>query len=94
MIDSRTEAIVNAKMRAASLQAACKWMPQENFFPNMVGFIGVVFGPEIAAEILTIFEMARQEHEEMLDNMARDPKGAFSAFKEGVENWSRRDGQA
>lgn len=94
MIDDRTEAIVNAKMRAASLQAACKWMPQENFFPNMVGFIGIVFGPEIAAEIVTIFEIARQEHEEMLDSMARDPKGAARAINEGVQNWARRKGAA
>jgi hypothetical protein len=93
-MSDRTKAIVAAQVHAAELQAACKWMPPENFFPNMVGHIGIVFGPELAAQIVTIFEMARQEHEEMLDGMMRDPKGAAKAFTAGLENYIRKRGAA
>ena len=85
--DARTEAIIAAQVRAAELQQACKWMPQENFFPVMIGHMGLVFGPKLAADVVTMFEITRQEHEEMMDAMMRDPVGAGRAIQQGMVNW-------
>ena len=87
---SRTSKIVSVQTKAASLQKACKWMPAENFFANMIGHMAMVYGPEFAAQIVTVFEMASQDHEEMMDSTASDPKAASAAFREGVKRWADR----
>jgi hypothetical protein len=88
----RTKEIVRVQVAAAELQRRATLMPVENFFPHMIGHMGIVYGPEFAAQVLTIFECVKNDHDEMIDGMMREPKRAAAAFQEGVDNWLRKRG--
>lgn len=88
-MNDRVAKIVAAQTAAAKLQAACKWCPGENFFPNMIGHMGTVFGPELAQQVVTIFEITRQEHEEMMDDMCAHPE----LLKDAIDEAFRRIGK-
>lgn len=93
MAKDRVSQVVDMQIRAAEMQKACKWMPPENFFPNMIGHMALIYGPARAAEVLTVFEMAVQDHEELLDDMCREPRRVSKAFQEGVSNWLQKRGE-
>lgn len=91
---TRTAKIVTLQVKAAQMQRAATLMPPENFFPCMIAHMGMQYGPEFAAQVLTIFEVVKNDHDEMIDGMIRHPKRASAAFQEGVNNWLKNKGAA
>lgn len=88
MNDRELKITVNAQVKAAELQAAYRWGTKDQFFSRMVGHMGSVMGADVAAHVVTIFEIVAAEHEEMMD--AAMTVGGRSAPSEAASQWDGR----
>jgi hypothetical protein len=94
MDTSRAAQIVEQQMRAAKIQASCKWMIPQNFFANMIGHMALAYDLETATAIVDIFEKTSEHHEAMMQDMIDNPGVLRKAINEVVDRRFPQEGAA
>ena len=77
--------------RAQALQEACPW-PADRFFIEIVGHMVHVFDAKFTGDILTFFEIVRQDRADLLELEMGAHREAQGSVNDSVEQWLDRKG--